>query len=168
MLANEAKLLNEVLPANPLLNQLLQFLSTRNRQINASETTRQEENPSLYQGGLCKELICLKSQSPCCHPSKPLELPSAFHRTFPCSPVTSPSYLLPVILKGIVIVVDGNAKQKRTQALDKLLLFPKVFSYLPCELELLIRTLEIVHNHNTCNTSPCTHSLLFTHQPKLC
>lgn len=78
-----------------------------------------------------------------------LEPPSAFHRTFPYSPVIAPSYLLPVILKGIVIVVDGNAKQKCTQALDKLLLFSKVFSYLPCELELLIRMLEIVDNHNT-------------------
>lgn len=53
MFANEAKLLNEVLPANPLLNQLLQFLSTRKRQINDSATTGQELNPSFPQGGFC-------------------------------------------------------------------------------------------------------------------
>jgi len=56
-----------------------------------------------------------------------------------------------VIFKGIVIVVDGNAKQKCTQALDELLLFSKVFSYLPCELELLLRIFEVFHKHKTCN-----------------
>lgn len=54
MFANEAKLLNEVLPANPLLNQLLQFLSTRKRNINDSATTGQEVNPSCPQGGFCR------------------------------------------------------------------------------------------------------------------
>lgn len=32
MFANEAKLLNKVLPANPLLNQLFQFLSKKRRE----------------------------------------------------------------------------------------------------------------------------------------
>lgn len=47
MFANEAKLLNEVLPANPLLNQLLQLLSERKREINHSATIEKWTHPSL-------------------------------------------------------------------------------------------------------------------------
>lgn len=46
--ANEAQLLNEVLPANPLLNQLLQLLSERKRKINPRAM-----NPSFPPGGFC-------------------------------------------------------------------------------------------------------------------
>ena len=63
MFANEAKLLNEVLPANPLLNQLFQLLSERKRQINHSATLEEKPtHPSLkVVFAVTTLMICLKS-----------------------------------------------------------------------------------------------------------
>lgn len=63
MFANEAKLLNEVLPANPLLNQLLQFLSTRKRQtMTVQQLGKKRTQHSLQVGSADTTLItCLKS-----------------------------------------------------------------------------------------------------------
>lgn len=73
MFANEAKLLNEVLPANPLLNQLLQFLPTGKRQTMTVQQLARSKPIILSRWALqIQLLLCVSSLNPTAVPLKSL------------------------------------------------------------------------------------------------